>query len=164
MRRLLQIAGLVIGLAAIGLTQTSMTPGLQNAPARKSPLAGYAGAWIGTFEGHPWLTIRLTEQGAQMSGTVQRQKDVKFNDQGDIKSVGEEQSTGAVESAVLNGDGLLLTVRDSGTQQTERYQMRLTSADTAEVRMVAMSMPPGMPKPKPWKLSRIGANAVIPVR
>jgi len=164
MRRLLSIAGFVVGLAAIGLGQTSMTPNLQNAPARKSPLAGYAGAWIGTFEGHPWLTIRLTEQGAQMSGTVQRQKDLKFNDQGEIKSVGEEQSTGAVESSVLNGDGLLLTVKDSDTQQTERYQMRLTSADTAEIKMVAMSMPPGMSKPKPWKVSRIVANAVTPVR
>jgi hypothetical protein len=72
--------------------------------------------------------------------------------------------TAAVENSLLNGDGLLLTVKDPGTQQTERYLMRLTSADTAELKMVAMSMPPGMPKPKPWKLSRVGPNAVTPAR
>ena len=164
MRRFIPVAVLIVGLAIVGLAQTSMTPGMQNAPARKSPLAGYAGAWIGTFDGHAWLTIRLTQQGTQMSGTVQRQSDVKFNDQGEIKSVGEEQTTSAVENSLLNGDGLLLTVKEPGTQQTDRYLMRLTGADTAELKMVAMSMPPGMAKPKPWKLNRVGANAITPVR
>jgi hypothetical protein len=164
MRRFIPIAVLIVGLAIVGLAQTSMTPGMQNAPARKSPLAGYAGAWIGTFDGHAWLTIRLTQQGTQLSGTVQRQSDVKFNDQGEIKSVGEEQTTSAVENSLLNGDGLLLTVKEPGTQQTDRYLMRLTGADTAELKMVAMSMPPGMAKPKPWKLNRVGANAITPVR
>ncbi len=164
MRRFIPIAVLIVGLAIVGLAQTSMTPGMQNAPARKSPLAGYAGAWIGTFDGHAWLTIRLTQQGTQLSGTVQRQSDVKFNDQGEIKSVGDEQTTSAVENSLLNGDGLLLTVKEPGTQQTDRYLMRLTGADTAELKMVAMSMPPGMAKPKPWKLNRVGANAITPVR
>ena len=164
MRRIIPVAVLIVGLAMVGLAQTSMTPGMQNAPARKSPLAGYAGAWIGTFDGHAWMTIRLTQQGTQLSGTVQRQKDLKFTDQGDIKSVGEEQTTSAVENSLLNGDGLLLTVKEPGTQQTDRYLMRLTGADTAELKMVAMSMPPGMAKPKPWKLNRVGANAITPVR
>ena len=164
MRRFIPVAVLIVGLAMVGLAQTSMTPGMQNAPARKSPLAGYAGAWIGTFDGHAWMTIRLTQQGTQLSGTVQRQKDLKFTDQGDIKSVGEEQTTSAVENSLLNGDGLLLTVKEPGTQQTDRYLMRLTGADTAELKMVAMSMPPGMAKPKPWKLNRVGANAITPVR
>ena len=58
----------------------------------------------------------------------------------------------------------LLTASDTGTQETHRYLMRLTSDNTAEVKMVAMSMPPGMPKPKPWKLSRVGPSAITPVR
>jgi len=164
MRRFMFIALLVVGLAATAIAQTSMTPGMQNAPARKSPLAEYAGAWIGTFGGHTWMTVRLTLQGTSMSGTVQHQNDVKFTDRGDIKSVGEEQISGSVESAVLNGDGLLLTVKNTGSQETDRYLMRLTSANTAEIKMIAMSMPPGMPKPKPWVLSRVGPNAVTPTR
>jgi hypothetical protein len=164
MKQITLVVALALSMAVMGVAQTSMAPGMENAPARKSPLAEYAGAWIGTFEGHAWMTIRLTQQGGQIAGTVQHQKDLKFNDRGDLKSVGDEQTTGSVENAVLNGDGLLLTVKDSGSQETERYVIRLTSADTAELKMVAMSMPPGMPKPKPWKLSRVGPNAVAPVR
>jgi hypothetical protein len=69
-----------------------------------------------------------------------------------------------VENAVLQGDGLLLTVKDPGTQQTDRYLMRLTSANSADVKMVGMSVPPGMPKILPWKLNRVMANAVTPAR
>lgn len=164
MRRFISAVVLVVCSALMGLAQTSMTPGLQNAPARKSPLAGYAGTWVGAFNGHAWMTIHLTEQGTAMSGTVQHHTDIKFNDQGDIKSVGDEQITEPVESSVLNGDGLLLSVKNGGTQQTERYQMRLVGNDVAEVKMVAMSIPPGMPKIKPWKLSRVMPTAVNPVR
>ncbi len=164
MRRLLSFAMFVIVLSVPVLSQTSMTPAMQNAPARKSPLAEYAGAWIGTFQGHTWMNIRLAVQANQVSGTLQRPNEVQFNDMGEIKSVGDEQSTAAVENAVLNGDGLLLTVKDPGTQKTSQYMMRLTSGNLAELKMVAMSMPPGMPKPKPWKLSRVGPSAVAPVR
>lgn len=164
MRRFMILALLVVGFAATAVAQTSMTPAMQNAPARKSPLADYAGAWVGTFEGHTWMTVRLTQQGTSMSGTVRHQNDVKFSDTGDIKSVGDEQVSGSVESAVLNGDSLMLTVKNTGSQETERYVLRLTSANIAEMKMVAMSMPPGMPKLKPWMLSRVGPSAVTPVR
>ncbi|MGC2111579.1 MAG: hypothetical protein WA655_18830 [Candidatus Korobacteraceae bacterium] len=164
MKRVVSIAMFAIAISMIGYTQTSMTPGMQNAPPRKSPLAEYAGAWVGTFQGHTWMSIRLALQGNQISGTMQHPHDLQFNDNGELKSVGDEQSTAMVENAQLNGDGLLLTVKDSKTQETDHYVMRLTTANTAEVKMVAMSMPPGMPKPKPWMLSRVGPTAVAPVR
>jgi len=164
MKRLMCVASLTLSLAALAIAQSSMTPGLQNAPARKSPLAGYAGAWIGTFQGHTWITIRLKDEGTTLGGTLQRPQQLQFADSGLLKSVGQEQTTSAVENAVVQGDGLLLTVKDPSTQQTERYVMRLMSANTAELKMVEMSMPPGMPKPRPWELSRVGPSAVAPVR
>ncbi len=88
----------------------------------------------------------------------------KFNNNGGLKSVSDDKITESVDKAVLQGDGLLLTVKDPNTQQTSSYVLRLTSANTAELKMVAMSMPPGMPKPQPWKLSKIMANAVTPAR
>lgn len=164
MRRFLWIALLVVGVTAMVVAQTSMTQEMQNAPARKSPLSGYAGSWIGSFDGKAWITIRLSQQGTAMTGTVVRPQSVNFTDQGELKSISDEQVTDVVQTAVVNGDGLLLTTKDSGSQETFRYQLRLTGEQTAEVKMVAMSMPPGMPKPKPWKLSRVGPNAVTPVR
>jgi hypothetical protein len=159
MRRLVSVAVTLIALCVVGWAQTSMTPAMQNAPARKSPLAGYVGAWIGTFQGHTWLTVRLMQRGDQLTGMLQRPHDVQFDDQGDVKSVSDEKWTGRVESAQLNGDGLLLTVKDPAARKTDRYLMRLTNDTTAEVNMV-----PGAPKSKPWKLTKVAANAITPVR
>jgi hypothetical protein len=141
-----------------------MTPQMQNAPARKSPLADYAGAWIGSFEGNTWLSVRLALQGNQISGTLQRPKDLQFANDGGIKSVSEERLTEGVENAVIQGDGLLLTVKDPAAQTVDHYVMKLTAAGTAELKMVAMSMPPGMPKPLPWKLNKVTPNAITPAR
>ncbi len=164
MRRFLSLLLLILGPPAMVLAQTSMTQEMQNAPARKAPLAEYVGTWIGSFEGHTWMTIRLELQGKQLFGTLQRPEEVQFNDRGDIKSTGEAQLTATVENAALQGDGLLLTVKDPNHPEPDRYLLRLTSANTAELRMVAMSMPPGMPKPKPFKLSRVGPSAVTPMQ
>lgn len=164
MKRVLSVAMLAVALSIIGYARTSMTPAMQNAPARKSPLAEYAGAWTGTFEGHSWMVIRLALQGNQVSGTIQRPEELQFADSGDLKSVGDKQQTWTVENSQLTGDGLLLTVKNADSPQADRYVIRLTTANTAEVKMVAMNMPPGMPKPKPWMLSRVGPTAVTPVR
>lgn len=164
MKRFITLVLLVVAMSVLALAQTSMTPQMQNAPARKSPLAGYAGAWIGVFEGHTWMSVRLNLQGDLLTGTVQRAHEFQFNNSGGLKSVSDDQITESVDKAVVQGDGLLLTVKDPNTQQASSYVMRLTSANTAELKMVAMSMPPGMPKPQPFKLSKVMANAVTPAR
>ena len=164
MKRVVSIAFLMLSFAIVAAAQTSMAPAMQNAPARKSPLAEYAGSWIGTFQGHTWITVKLNPQAGELTGTLQRPHDLQWQNSGELKSVGEEQTTAAVEKAVLQGDGLLLTVKDPGTQQIDHYVMRLMSANTAELKMSGMAMQPGMPKPRPWQLSRVGATAVTPVR
>ncbi len=164
MKRVLPVALLVVSFTLVALAQTSMTPGLQNAPARKSPLEGYTGSWIGMFQGHAWITVKLNKQGTDLTGTMQRAHDLQFANSGDLKSVGDEQTTSTIETAVLQGDGLLLAVKDASTNQTDHYVLRLMSANTAELKMASMNMQPGMPKPKPWTLSRVGPSAIAPVR
>ena len=164
MKRFTCAALLTLVLGMMGQAQTAITPHMQNAPARKSPLAEYAGAWIGTFEGHTWITVRLNNTGSTLNGTLQRPNELQFRDSGDLKSVSQEISKLIIDHAEIQGDGLLINVRDPGSQETSRYVMRLTSASTAELKMVGMPMPPGMGKPKPWELSRIGPSAIVPVR
>jgi hypothetical protein len=158
MKRFITLVLLVISISLISLAQTSTNPQTPNAPVRKSPLAVYAGAWIWMFEGHAWMSIRLNLQAEQISGSMQRAHDFKFNNNGGLLSVSQDQVTEGIESGVLQGDGLLLTVKDPDTKQASHYVLKLTGPDTAELKMVAMSMPPGMPKPLPWKLSRVGAS------
>ena len=63
MKRFITLAMLAVAMSVHGVAQTSMTPQMQNAPARKSPLAGYAGAWIGVFEGHTWMSDTFEHAG-----------------------------------------------------------------------------------------------------
>jgi hypothetical protein len=159
MRRVITLALLFLSTSPFAISQTTTPQQAPNAPVRKSPFADYVGAWTSVLEGHPWLTVRLSLQGTQLQGTLQRPHDFQFADDGTIKSVSQDQETLGVENAAVQGDGLLLTVKDPGTQQTSRYVMRLTGANTAEMKMVAISMPPGMPKPQPWKLTKAMAVA-----
>lgn len=158
MKRFSVLVLLVLATSLATVAQTAMAPQGPNAPARKSPLAPYAGAWIGMFDGHVWMSIRLNLQANEITGSVQRAQEFKFNDNGGLQSVSQDQITEGVQNGVLRGDGLLLTVKNPGTQQVSHYVLRLTGPDTAELKMVAMSMPPGMPKPMPFKLSRVTAS------
>ncbi len=155
----LRLLILAMGLGAAGWAQTSAKQGSPGTPVRKSPLADYAGTWTGSFEGKTWMTVKLAQQGDRLSGSIQRPHDLQFNDQGELKSVGDNQSTAAVEDAQVNPDGLLLTVKDPDTSEVNRYTMKLTSETTAEIKMSAMKMPPGMPKVKPWKLTKAGTSS-----
>jgi hypothetical protein len=157
------VAVAAIALGVGGWSQTSMSPALQNAPARKSLPEEYAGSWIAVVQGHTWLTIRLAQTGDQLTGTIQRAQNVQLNDQGDVASVSGEKWSGSFEIVQVDGDGLWLTVTDPGTQESERYLMRLTHDSVAEVQMVAPE-PPAMPQAKPWKMLKVGPTAVTPAR
>jgi len=156
MKRALLLLVVAVGVAAVA--QTSANQASPGKPVRKSPLADYAGTWIGSFEGKNWLTVKLSLQADHLTGSVQHASHLQYNDQGEIKSISDDQSTEAVQDAQVNPDGLLLTAKDPDTQETNRYTMRLTGESTAEIKMSAMKMPPGMPKIKPWKVTRAGAS------
>ncbi len=147
-----------VALGVAGWTQTSPKQASPGTPVRKSPLAEYAGTWTGSFEGKTWLMVKLALQADRLSGSIQHPRDLQFNDQGELKSASEEQTTEVVQDAQVNPDGLLLTVKDPDTQQTNRFTMKLTGEATAEIKMSAMNMPPGMPKVKPWKLAKAGTS------
>lgn len=157
MKRLLLVLTMALSVAAGA--QTSPKQATPGAPVRKSPLADYAGRWTGSFEGKTWLTVKLALQGDRLSGSIQRPRNLQFNDLGELKSVSDDQSAETVQDAQVNPDGLLLTTKDPDTQETNRFTMKLTGEATAEIKMSAMKMPPGMPKIKPWKLTRAPASS-----
>src|SRR5271157_5598594 len=156
--RHLSLLFMVVAISIVPVAQTPPKQGPDGKPVHKSPLADYAGTWTGTFEGKTWLTVKLTLQGDRLSGSIQRMRNLQFNDQGEIKSIGEEQFSEVVEDAQVNPDGLLLTLKDPDAKETDHYTMKLTGESKAEIKMSAMKMPPGMPKIKPWKLTKAGAS------
>jgi len=161
MRRALLAFSLVLFLST-AIAQTAPKPnanspqGAAHAPVKKNPLVAYAGNWIGAFEEKPWILLNLNLIGEQFSGSLQRAKSIDLNDNGELKHVSEEFVTYPLAEAKLNPDGLLISVKDPNTQEVFRYIMKLKSDETtAEIKMIAANMPPGMAKPKPWKLMKV---------
>ncbi len=107
------------------------------------------------FEGKPWMLLSLNLSGEQFSGSLQRSRDFTFADNGELKHVSDEILTYQLVDFKLTPDGLLLTFKGSDKPETQRYVLKLTGELTAELKMVEMVMPPGMPKPKPWKLTKV---------
>jgi hypothetical protein len=159
MSRVLLAISLLL-LASVAIAQTSSRPssisaqGAAQPPVKQNPLVPYAGNWVSTFEDKPWMLLSLNLVGEQFSGSMQRAKKINLNDNGEVNHVSEEFLADHLVDGKLNPDGLLLIFKDSDTQETFRYQMKLTGESTAEIKMIAMEMPPGMPKPKPWKLTK----------
>jgi len=151
------LASCIVFLAAWGQTLAG------NPPPKKqvSPFAEYAGVWTSAFEGKVWVRLQLALTGDGLSGSLMHARSIGLNDNGDVKSVSEAQSSETITEASLNPDGLVLTAKDPDTQETGRYLMRLVlpAKDAADLKMIGATMPPGMPKPKPWRLLKVGFAA-----
>ena len=153
----------LLAVAALGVSawcQGPPTSGSSTIPqkTRPSPFSDYRGKWTASFDGKLWLVVQLELKGDQLVGSLQHAKSFDLSDNGELKSVSEEQSSGAVTSAEISPDGLLLKVKDPDSQETDRYLMRIVTKEgtTAELKMIAVSLPPGMPKPKPWRVVKSG--------
>jgi hypothetical protein len=155
---------LLFAMIAITTLAAQTAKPADNKPVKKNPLEAYAGTWTATLDGNAWMTVKLALQGEQMAGSIQRPHNLTFNDNGEVKSVSEERVTEIVENAQINGDGLLLTAKGADAKESDRFLLRLTGENTAEMKMLAMSMPPGMAKPKPWKLTRVVGTVAPAVR
>ena len=155
---------LVVSLAAV-LTGWAQQPRSGNpaTPQKKpvSPFAEYVGVWTANVDGKPWLRLTLELRGEQLSGSLVHARSINLNDNGEVKSVSEEQATETITDAVVNPDGLLITLKDPDAQETDRYMMRLVPPEnsSADLKMIGQAMPPGMPKPKPWRVTKSGASA-----
>jgi len=134
---------------------STKNPNSGQAPVKKNPLVAYAGNWIGAFENKPWILLNLSLVGDKFSGSLQRTSKFDIGDDGEVKHVSDDFITLPLTDAILNPDGLLITLKHPDTQETERFVMKLTGDSTAEIKMIAMKMPPGMSKPKPWKLMKV---------
>lgn len=157
MRNLVLIMIAVALFSLSGEAQTSSQHSAQEAAARKPPEAPYLGTWTGMFQGHAWIILKLEMVNDRLTGSLQHPHSFDFTDQGDLKTISDDQITETLQKSTITGDGLLLTMIDPATSETNRYALKLTGDKTGELKMVAMSMPPGMPKPKPWKVTRTAA-------
>ena len=157
---------LIFALLAVPLAAWCQAPPAGKTAAEKtpapSPFADYAGDWVATFEGKAWLLLEIELKGDQVSGWLTHARDLEMNDEGGLRSVSDDKVKEVITEATVNPDGLLITVKYAEAKETDQYVMRVTEpGKTAELKMVAMEMPPGMPKPKPWTLLKFPGGVEV---
>ena len=150
------------GLTTAGWPQAPSSPSVKAPVVKKSPLAPYAGIWTATSQGRTFVTLRLTQNGDQLSGTLQHPVHIDTDNNGEVKNFSDDSSSAVVQESKLTGDGVLLTVKDDASNEVDRFSMQMTGDATATLKMLAMAMPAGMAKPKPWKLTRTTAAGGVP--
>jgi len=144
-------------IASVFSVQVAHVRNAQKGPNR------FAGTWEGRFKDKVFVTVSLSDKDDKLDGTVSRFS-IKMNPSGGLtdasSTVGADEISGNVPDAAL----LRLNTKTKGTvrssagdsEQSIRFDMKLTGADQAELRISEAA--PGMPTAEPWRLTRISAK------
>ena len=134
------------------LVATSGSFAQESKPASKeADLQAYVGTWQAKFNDKVFQTIELENNQGKLTGTVSR-GNVGVNEEGELISAEAMEGTDPIVEARL-GDGLLrLTTKPKDEDESNQFEIKLTGADAAELRIVGV---PEAEKIKPWKLERV---------
>ena len=120
------------------------------AQAAQPTLQQFAGTWQAKFDGKIFQTITLELHDGQMTGTASGMH-IELNKSGELTAAEATGTSDPIAEARLAGNALLLTVKEKNSEDTVQFEMTLTGANEAEIRLVA---PADAGSPKPWKSER----------
>jgi beta-lactamase regulating signal transducer with metallopeptidase domain len=109
----------------------------------------FVGTWYAKFKGKTFLTINLEKQQGKLTGTASH-GEIQLDKDGELASAEERDGSDPIVETKLSSGILRITTKEQDSQDTIRFEMKLTGTDQAELRILA---PPDI-TPKPWKLER----------
>jgi hypothetical protein len=122
MRRGLSFAALML-VVSLAAAQT---------PAHK--LADYAGTWQASFQGKPFMTIKLHDEKGQLTGTVSS-GDLEVNADGQITSAKvREGESPILTSRILANGSLQIVSQDPDGTGTTTFVITLLDKNSASLR------------------------------
>ena len=118
----------------------------------------YAGTWTADFNGQTYVRLELKATAGALGGTISL-GDIHVDKQGEVSEAksAPQKSTPILEVAVK--DSVLAFARKDG-RDTDRFQMRVTGAGTAELQMILTEADrkelaaQGIPAMKPIRLKK----------
>jgi len=135
---------------------TSATFAQDFKPANNVNAKDFLGKWQGTFQGKVFITVSITGDAQKLSGTVSK-GNVEVNDAGELTKAEGVEGLNTIKSARVNSNYLRITTKsDDGSEDEIDSEMTLVGANQAELRLIVpLNVPPDIPRPKPWKLTRV---------
>ena len=127
----------------------------ENKPSGKeADLQAYVGTWQAKLNDKVFQTIRLENSQGKITGNVSR-GNVVLNDDGELVSAEVLEGTDPIVDAKAGLGVLHLTIKPKDKDASNQFEMKLTGANTAELRIVGI---PDAEEIKPWTLERVKAN------
>ena len=120
-------------------------------PANSANAKDFLGKWQGKFHGKVFVTIALTGDAHKLSGTMSKAS-VELKEDGSLASAEPNDGTNSITHAQVNGKELHFTSDSGDGSDPVDWDIVLIGADEAELQPI---VPPDVPKPKPWKLTRV---------
>ena len=103
----------------------------------------------------PWREILprtpLTGDAHKLTGTMSKAS-VELNEDGSLASAEPNDGSNSITHAQVNGKELHFTSESNDGTDPVNWDLVLVGADEAEMQPI---VPPDVPKPKPWKLTRV---------
>ena len=137
----------------VGLFLLALTVGLHAQtlkPANSTNAKEFLGKWQGRFHGKVFVTLDLAGDAKKLTGAMSKAS-VELNADGSLASAEPNDGTNSITQALVNGKELHFTSSD-GTGDPVDWEIVLVGADEAELQPI---VPPDVPKPKPWKMTRV---------
>jgi hypothetical protein len=121
-------------------------------PATPANARSFLGKWEASFQGKVFLTLILSGDGNKLKGTMSG-GNVEVNDAGELTKAEATDALNTVTDARVNGKRLRISTKnEDGSEDSIDAEIVLLGADTAELRLI---VPADVPRPKPWKLTRV---------
>jgi hypothetical protein len=147
---------LIVALSAVsGMAHPTQSTGSD------ADLKQFTGTWEGKFEGKTFVTVKLEIRDRKLTGTISEFK-ITVDPSGSIGEVEGTSANDAIGDAKVSVKVLTFPVKGKGTVSTDsqvestselRWEIKLTSDNQAELRMVGT--PASGPSVAPFKLERI---------
>jgi len=114
----------------------------------------FAGTWLADHAGTTYVRLVLRGADDALAGTLSL-GDVQVDERGEVKTVTAVKSAGPVFDVRVNGAVLSFARKDG--DDTDRFEMRLTGADGAELTLLvseADRQAAGVSSLRPFRLTR----------
>ncbi len=126
--------------------------------AQNRKLSDYVGTWQSSFQGKPFMTIKLVEKDRKLTGSVSH-GNIEAGPSGDLtKAEAEPGESEVVDSRLLALGDLELKTRDPDSDELTTIVFMLTDEKTGSIRFV---VPEGtdVPKIKPLKVQKVESKS-----
>ncbi len=112
----------------------------------------FVGTWRGSFQGHPFLTVKLAIDGNKLVGSVSH-VDIDVDKSGELTKADASEGEDVISQLRVAGDILRISVKGADDSESPiQSEMKLVGSNDADFRLI---VPPDVPTPKPWPLKRV---------